>query len=168
MSFLAALTIAATLLNPQGRTQKDSVSRIIDRVPRSNATFSIANTKREAELLLLDTTIVLQMSGKGLNHVDRGIKKDAQNDGAASKFLKSVLAGSVKSLLDHGIEYNLRYLKQARVDKGVLVLEDKEGKHIFEGVDVNDEKVMTTFSESDAKSFALRVNRAIAAMRAKP
>ena len=81
--------------------------------------------------------------------------------GHLMKLLEKMLLGSIKALLDHGIEYSLTDLKEARVEDGVLVLESKTSDEpIFGSVKVNDDNVLESFSEADARRFAKLVNRA--------
>jgi hypothetical protein len=47
----------------------------------------------------------------------------------------------------------------------VLVIESRSGDRIFESVELNDHKVLTTFSEADARRFAKRVHGAARARR---
>lgn len=165
MSFVYALATALTLAAPVEAPaaapvlqEKDSVTRIIERVSIRKATSSIVNRQKAAALLLLDSTIVLQMTDEGLK--DLGKESDNGKPSGMPKLLEKMLLGSVKALLDHGIEYSLSDLKDARVENGVLVLESKSGDRIFEGVKINDDKVLETFSAADARRFAAQVNRA--------
>jgi hypothetical protein len=139
--------------------RQDSVARVIERLPLHTSAFYILNDTRAAALLLRDTSIVLQLTDRGLEEVDRDVKR-AKADGVLSRIIHGALAGAVTTMMDHGIEYSLRDLKEARVDKGVLVLESKSGNRVFGSVSVNDRNVIETFREVDARRFAKRVNDA--------
>jgi hypothetical protein len=137
----------------------DSVTRVINRLPLTAAKFSVLNEKDEAALLLLDSTIVLQMTDRGLQKLRKDVKREtAKEPNLLGKLIGSLVGGTVITMLDHGIEYSLRDLKDARVENGVLVLENKAGERIFESVQINDSKVLETFSEAEARRFAKRVN----------
>jgi hypothetical protein len=142
--------------------EKDSISRVVDRLPLKSARHYIVNRRNTAALLLLDTTIVLQMTDQGLKDLGREMKSNSnEKPSGMPKLLEKMLLGSIKALLDHGIEYSLSDLKEARVEDGVLVLESKTSDDpVFSGVKINDDRVLETFSEADARRFAKLVNRA--------
>ena len=165
VSLLPLALISALSFAPQQSISidagNDSTTRVIERLALSDAKFSIVNEENQAALLLLDKTIVLQMTDEGLRHVGREIKRDVREKPTFLKtVLGAVLAGSVVTMLDHGIEYSLSDLKEARVENGKLVLESKSGERIFESVSINNDKVLATFSASEARRFAKRVNEA--------
>jgi hypothetical protein len=142
---------------------EDSAARVIDRLPLRKASYHIVNEKREAALLLRESSIVLQMTDDGLDRMNKEIKKTSES--FLGRMLHAALAGAVTNMLDHGIEYDLRDLKNARVENGVLVLENNAGEKIFQEVNVNNQKVLETFSAANATAFAKRVNAAAAKVR---
>ena len=168
MSFIYVLATLFTFATPNAAAarvpvvqEKDSVARVIDRLQLSKANFSILNRKKVAALLLLDKTIVLQMTDAGLDELGREMKKEnSEKPSGMPKLLEKIVMSSVKALLDHGIEYQLSDLGEARVENGVLVLESKSGDRIFDETKINDEPVLATFAEADARRFAQLVNRA--------
>ena len=137
----------------------DSVVKVIDRVEIRKSTFHIVNVKQETALIVRDSTIVLQLTDRGLKNIKREIKKEGES--ALGKMLHAALAGAMEEFLDHGMEYQLSDLKEARVEKGVLVLERKNGELIFDEMEVNGEEVLETFSPEDARRFAAHVNRRV-------
>src|SRR5437868_14180852 len=48
----------------------DSVAHVVDRERADHARFAIVSRDGQAQLLLMDTTIVAQMTDRGLAHVD--------------------------------------------------------------------------------------------------
>ena len=157
----AALLAFTPVTMPAQEAGPDSVARIVERLPLTAANFSITNVQQEAALLLMDSTIILQMTDRGLDRLRKDVKKESTKEPNILKsLLTSVLAGSIVTMLDHGVEYSLRDLKEARVVEGKLVLESKSGERIFESVQINDNKVLETFSEKEARRFAKRVNEA--------
>jgi hypothetical protein len=76
-------------------------------------------------LLLTDTTVVLQLTDRGLNQMRTQLSEDAQ--GTSGGVLARMLGAGLGELLDHGIAYRLSALRGARADGGRLVLEDHGG-----------------------------------------
>ena len=161
LALMSALGFAPQQSVSLDMSSNDSTTRVIDRLPLAAAKFSIINEEKHAALLLLDKTIVLQMTDEGLRDIRREVRKEtSEKPSFMGKILGSMLASGVVSMLDHGIEYSLSDLREARVENGKLVLENKSGERVFESVNINDEKVLATFSESAALRFAKRVNAA--------
>ena len=72
-----------------------------------------------------------------------------------------MMGAALGELFDHGIAYDLRALRSARVEGNRLVLENLAGKRIFDNVEVNGRDVMDDFSPAEAARFAAAVNKAI-------
>jgi hypothetical protein len=137
----------------------DSVVRIVDRIELTKSAFHIVNVKQETALIVRDSTIVMQLTDRGLQNIKREIKKEGES--ALGKMMHAALAGALEEFLDHGMEYQLSDLKEARVENGVLVLERKNGDLIFDEMEINGDDVLETFSRADAVRFAAYVNRRI-------
>jgi hypothetical protein len=137
----------------------DSVVKVVDRVEIGKSTFHILNIKQETALIVRDSTLVMQLTDRGLANIKREIKKEGES--ALGKMMHAALAGAMEEFLDHGMEYQLSDLKEARIEKGVLVLERKNGDLIFDEMEINGEEVLETFAPLDAARFAAHVNRLI-------
>jgi hypothetical protein len=144
-------------------TGDDSIARIVRRIPVSEAAHAITTRDGRTALLLRDTTIVLQLTDHGLNQLGRDAETDENNLLAA--VLSSMLRGGLRVLLDRGIEYSLRDLREARYQNGRLVLESRRGDDVFADVNVNGGPVMEQFSDRDARAFVRRVNAARSRLR---
>lgn len=142
-----------------GLTGQDSVARLVARASPTRASYSITSTDGRMALLLLDTTLMLQLTDQGLEETVRGDTEDAER-GFLASLLDSMLRGGLKLLLNRGIEYSLVDLAEARYESGRLVLWSVRGKDVFESVHLNGVPVMQGFSETDARAFADRVNEA--------
>ena len=138
----------------------DSIARIVRRVPLREAAFSILTRDGRTALLLRDTTIVLQLTDRGLEAISVDEKPGDEEAGFLKQVMEGMLRGGLRMLLDRGIEYSLTDLRDARVEGGRLVLESRRGGVIFDEVNINDGNVLEQFSERDARAFAQRVNRA--------
>jgi beta-lactamase regulating signal transducer with metallopeptidase domain len=142
----------------------DSIARLIPRQPLSAAAYAITSFDGRAALLLRDTTIVLQLTDRGLEEIGTP-DADEEERGFLTALLGSMLRGGLRMLLDRGLEYSLADLREARYESGRLVLENRRGNDIFENVQVNGGPIMESFAERDAREFAQRVNRARARLR---
>jgi hypothetical protein len=136
----------------------DSVARLVPRVPLTAASFAITTLDGHTALLLRDTTIVLQLTDQGLEEIGRSTADEEQD--FLKALLGSMLRGGLRMLLDRGLEYSLADLREARYERGRLVLESRRGNEIFENVEIEGRQLMESFSERDARAFARRVNAA--------
>ena len=117
----------------------DSVAHVTDREVPSHARFGIVSRDGQAALLLMDTTIVAQMT-------DRGLARMA--------------LGAMMPLFDHGIAYHLRDLADAKYADGRLQLLRSNGEEVFRDVEIGKGPLMESFSPDDAKAFAARARAA--------
>lgn len=163
----SALCVFASLIPGKASAQKgtsisfnapDSVSFVVDRRPAARGEPSIQTLDRDAALVLRDTVIVLQLTDYGLDHMFDG---DASRKRGLSGFFVRMAKAGMSELLDHGIAYRLSSLRRAYADGNRLVLEDRAGENIFDGIEVNGRNPMEHFSRDDARRFAAEVQRAI-------
>jgi hypothetical protein len=63
----------------------DSAARVVDRISPDRARFAIVSQNGDAALLLMDTTIVAQMTDRGLAHMKSQDANDTTKS-AVSKF----------------------------------------------------------------------------------
>jgi hypothetical protein len=138
----------------------DSVSWLAPREPLECAKAILRTRDRQVALLLTDTTLVLQLTDAGLEHVAGSIGA-TPTGGPGAGVLARILGAGVAVLLDHGIAYRLTALRGARVEGGHLVLEDYAGNRVFENTEVNGRRVMHDFPPAEAERFAAAVERAI-------
>jgi hypothetical protein len=142
----------------------DSVAWVVRRQPLGVAEATLRNRDRTVAVLLNDTTIVLQLTDRGLDRIGEEIENDSTK-GEGSRILARMLGAGVVGLLDHGIAHRLSALREARVDGSRLVLENRQGERVFATVDVNGHRVMDDFSPAEAQRFAAAVNDAIKRQR---
>lgn len=155
--FLFAATPAAAqrAVGPSADT-----SWIVPRVEIAQARKSLPTRDAQAAVLLMDTTLVLQFSDKGLSRINASVRDSLPKD-LGERMVARLVGSALSELFDHGIAYNLRALRSARVEGNRLVLEDRAGKRVFDKVEVNGRDVMNDFSPAEAESFAAAVNRAL-------
>jgi hypothetical protein len=156
---LALFAHPATAQHRRDRHDDDN-ARVVSRQPLHRAASAIQTRNGEVALLLVGDRLVMQLTDRGLGKVDRDIDDDAKEEGAFARFISGVVRSGVRSLLDHGIEYPLSEIREARFQDGRLVLIDREGDEIFDDVEINDTDVMHSFAPAEARAFAARVNQA--------
>src|SRR5215212_5368911 len=108
----------------------DSVAHIVDRERADDARFSILSRNGQAQLLLMDTTIVAQMTDRGLAHMSSREATDSIQ-GTANRIFARMALGALVPLFDHGIAYHLRDLADARYENGRLLLLRANGDEVF-------------------------------------
>ncbi len=141
----------------------DSVAAVVRRQSVDGASAVLRTRDRRVALVLGDTTVVLQFTDRGLDHVRQQLSEEAE--GKAGGILVRMLAAGVLEMLDHGIAYRLSAVRAARTDGGRLLLEDRDGQRVFGGVEANGRRVMDDFSAAEAERFAAQVNRVLRARR---
>jgi len=137
----------------------DSVAHVIDREQPDRARFAIVSRDGQAQLLLMDTTIVAQMTDRGLAHLDSREATDTIK-GTANRIFARMALGALVPLFDHGIAYHLRDLADARYDDGRLMLVRSNGEEVFRDVEIGKGPLMESFSPEDARRFAARARAA--------
>jgi hypothetical protein len=156
---LATPTLATAQSTVSVTVAKDT-SWIVQRVPLARAAASLRTRDAQAAMLLMDTTLVLQFTDEGLSKMNAGIRDSAPQD-LGHRLIARMVGSALGEMFDHGIAYNLRSLRSARVEGNRLVLEDLAGKRVFDRVELNGRDVMDDFSPAEAARFAAAVNRAL-------
>ena len=60
---------------------------------------------------------------------------------------------SVRSMLDHSMNYPIRDMDRVEYTNGRLELIGEDGRRVFRHVNVHDDDMMSCFSERDARAF---------------
>jgi len=142
----------------------DSVAHIVDRESAEHSRFAIVSRDGQAQLLLMDTTIVAQLTDRGLARMDSHQATDSIK-GTANRIFARMAIGALIPLFDHGIAYHLRDLADAKYADGRLLLLRANGEEVFRDVEVGKGQLMESFSPADAKEFAGRARAARARLR---
>ena len=143
----------------------DSVSFLVPREQYDVADAKVRSRDKSVALLLTDTTLVLQLSQRGMDRIETGVSDSKSEGGLASRMVARMLGAGLSEFLDHGIAYRLSALRSARADGNRLVLEDRDGHRVFENVEVNGTHLLEDLPPDDARRFADDVNRAIRRLR---
>jgi hypothetical protein len=115
-------------------------------------------------LLLMDTTLVLQLTQRGYDRIDQGIS-DSPPQSVGGRILARMVGAGLGELLDHGVAYRLSALREARAEGSHLILLDRDGHRVFDKIEVNGRNVLDDIAPDDARRFAAEVNRAIRRQR---
>ena len=168
-SFAFGLTIATAIVAPAGAQDSagmhvtvhvpDSVAHVVDREIPSHARFAIVSKDGQAALLLMDTTIVAQMTDRGLARMNSREATDTIK-GTANRLFARMALGALMPLFDHGVAYHLRDLADAKYEDGRLQLLRANGEEVFRNTEVGKGPLMESFSRDDAKAFAARARAA--------
>jgi hypothetical protein len=137
----------------------DSVAHVTERVPPSQARFAIVSRDGQAALLLMDTTIVAQMTDRGLARINARETTDTIS-GVVNRMVARMALGALAPLFDHGVAYHLRDLADAKYADGRLQLLRANGEEVFRDVEIGKGPLMESFSADDAKAFAARARAA--------
>ena len=159
------LTIAATARAQDSTSMHvsvhvpDSVAHVTERESPSQARFAIVSRDGQAALLLMDTTIVAQMTDRGLARINTRATTDTIK-GAVNRMFARMALGALVPLFDHGVAYHLRDLADAKYADGRLQLLRANGEEVFRDVEIGKGPLMESFSADDAKAFAARARAA--------
>ena len=137
----------------------DSVAHVTERESPSQARFAIVSRDGQAALLLMDTTIVAQMTDRGLARINARETTDTIS-GAVNRMFARMALGALVPLFDHGVAYHLRDLADAKYADGRLQLLRGNGEEVFRDVEIGKGPLMESFSADDAKAFAARARAA--------
>ena len=173
LSFAAALAVALIARNAQGQHagsvhvkvhSPDSVAHVVDRVRLAKANFAIVSRDGTAALLLMDTTIIAEMTDTGLARMNSREATDTIKS-TANRMVARMVLGALQPLFDHGIAYHLRDLADARYEDGRLKLTRANGEEVFGDTEIGHGPLMEAFTPSDAIAFAKRTREARARLR---
>jgi len=137
----------------------DSVAHVVDRERSDHSRFAIVSRDGQAQLLLMDTTIVAQMTDRGLARMSSREATDSIK-GTANRIFARMALGALTPLFDHGIAYHLRDLADARYADGRLQLIRGNGEEVFRDTEIGKGPLMASFSPADAKLFAAKARAA--------
>jgi hypothetical protein len=145
---------------------RDSVAHVVDRADAARGQFAIVSRDGTGALVLMDTTIVAQLTDRGLARMRSGEATDSIKS-AGERLLARMVLGALQPVFDHGIAYHLRDLAAAEYADGRLQLRRRNGDEVFRDVKVNDTPLMESFWPEDARKFAHKVREARASLPAR-
>jgi hypothetical protein len=170
-----AVALSAFCFAPAARAQEggsvhvkvhvpDSVAHIVDRSTLAKANFAIVSRDGTAALLLMDTTIIAEMTDTGLARMNSREATDTIK-GTVNRLFARMALGALQPLFDHGVAYHLRDLADARYADGRLKLVRANGEEVFRDTEIGHGPLMESFTPADAKAFAARAREARGKLR---
>ena len=170
-----AIALSAFCFAPAARAQEggsvhvnvhvpDSVAHIVDRSTLAKANFAIVSRDGTAALLLMDTTIVAEMTDTGLARMNSREATDTIK-GTVNRLFARMALGALQPLFDHGVAYHLRDLADARYADGRLKLVRANGEEVFRDTEIGHGPLMESFTPADARAFAARAREARSRLR---
>ena len=142
----------------------DSVAHVVDRQGAQHAHFAIVSRDGAATLLLMDTTIVAQMTDRGLARMNSHEATDTIK-GQVNRLFARMALGALQPLFDHGVAYHLRDMADARYADGRLQVLRANGEEVFRDTQIGHEPLMESFTPADARAFAKRAREARAKLQ---
>ena len=142
----------------------DSVAHVVDRETLGKARFAIVSRDGTAALLLMDTTIIAEMTDTGLARMNSREATDTIKGTVNRMFVRMAL-GALLPLFDHGVAYHLRDLADARYADGRLKLVRVNGEEVFSDTEIGNGPLMESFTPADAIEFAKRAREARGRLR---
>lgn len=167
-SHFSVLTLALAITAPLSAQDKgvhvsievpDSIAHVVERNKGARAHFAIVSRDGAATLLLMDTTIVAQLTDQGLARLSSREATDTIK-GAMNRLFARMALGALQPLFDHGIAYHLRDMADARYADGRLQLLRANGEEVFRTTEIGKTPLMESFTPSDAIAFARKAKEA--------
>lgn len=133
----------------------DEPSRWSDRHAPADRRFEIITENGKVALLLTREVVALQLSDRTMHKVDRELrsKEREHRDQPLADAIAGAVIGSVRALLDHSAECDLRDVRSVDYRGGRLVFIANDGSRLFERLEIDDDRVLEGFSERDAAQF---------------
>ncbi|HEU4457455.1 MAG TPA: hypothetical protein VFR81_30575 [Longimicrobium sp.] len=139
-----------------GSLSEDAPARMGPRRDAREARLAITTTNDVVSLMLTGDVVAMQLTERTLRQVSGEIERDAAEEddgGFLGRMIGSVVRNSVSTMLRRSIEYPVSELRSVDYRGGRLVFTSEEGEEIFEDVEVNDTRMVESFSPADARAF---------------
>ena len=168
-----AVALSAAVLTTGAQAQEgvhvsvhipDSVAHVVDRPSLAKANFAIVSRDGTAALLLMDTTIIAEMTDTGLARMNAREATDTIK-GTVNRLFARMALGALQPLFDHGVAYHLRDMANARYADGRLQIIRANGEEVFRDTEIGHGPLMESFTPADARAFAARAREARGRLR---
>jgi hypothetical protein len=144
----------------------DSPGRIGPRRHPRDARSAIATRDGMVALMLTHDAVAMQLTDRGLRDIGRDMDEDMEEeDGFLAGIIQAAVRSSVTTMLKRSVEYPVSEIRDVSYRDGRLVFTSEDGERVFDSVSVNDTDVMTSFSDTDARTFVREFRRLKAATR---
>jgi len=136
-------------------TDWDGPVRWSERYDPEDARLAITTRGGKATLLINEEVVAMQLSERTFGKIQKKLAKerDVEEDYVLARAIKTAVLSSVVALLNHSAECSIDDIREVDFRNGRLVLISEDGDRLFESVEVDDDDMMASFSERDARAF---------------
>lgn len=133
----------------------DEPTRWAERHAPEDRRFEVIAENGKTSLLLTREVVALQLSDRTMHKIDRELhrKERAHRDHPIADAIAGAVIGSVRALLDHSAECDLRDVRSVEYRGGRLIFTANDGSRLFDRLELDDDRVLEGFSERDATMF---------------
>jgi len=172
----APLALAALLLLPVAAAPLSALASDVDarqfscdpptrwasRHDPREARIAITTAGGEAQMVLTDRVVAVQLSERALREIRRETRKEMneEEDNPIARAIKVAVLTGVRALLSHSAECPLREISDVEYRNGRLVMTSEDGERLFGNVRIDDEELLESFTEADARAFVREFRRA--------
>lgn len=154
-----ALLLAAPLAAQTGSGGNVSVNgevdgRMVPRLDPGDARHAIVTRSGQVALLLTDGELLMQLTDHGREEMDREVEREIEREGVFAELIGEAVRGSLNIVFRRAMAFPLEEFRDVRYRDGRLEIVGREGKLLFDDMEINDERVMESFRERDARAFA--------------
>ncbi len=160
---MALATQADLFSQPRGVvTNADMDVEFVPRMAHSEAVYAITTQEGSVDLLITDSSILIQFSDDGLANIAKEIEKEtspASEKSHLAAVIRNMVKSGVSTLLDRAMAIPLYEISDVYYSDGTLVIKNRHGDEIFNDIDIGNKKVMQDFSRRDARRFVGHAER---------
>ena len=157
---LIALLLASTGAHATSMSLSGDYVRWVEHHDVDDARLAITTENGKVTLLITQRVVALQLSDHMIRKVKHKLRDKVENqDDALGRAIVSAVAGSVREMIDSSFEIRIQDLRDVTYEDGRLRFIGRNGKAIFEESEFDDDDVMSSFSETDARAFVREFHR---------
>ena len=148
----------------------DSAVQMVPRYPMRGSDALISRDGLTA-LVLTDRSLILQLTHEGMDRVTQGAREAERDVGRdvkpepIARAVAAMVGGLVRTIVDRGLEYDLRDLGDAGYSNGRVVLRRLSGDEVFGDFEIQGRQAMEGFDPGEARAFTARVRATAARAR---
>jgi len=128
---------------------------IVPRLSHKDAEIGITSREGSVDLLLTNEAILIQFTDTFLEKIEGEIldSDDLSDATHLGTVIRSMVSSGVTTLLDRALAIPLYEIDKVYYKNGRLYIINREGKELFEGMEIDEIQVMEDFSRRDARRF---------------
>ncbi|TVR29711.1 MAG: hypothetical protein EA390_09265 [Balneolaceae bacterium] len=142
-------------------TANDIDADIVPRLSHKDAEIGITSREGSVDLLLTNESILIQFTDTFLEKIEGEIREsdDLSDATHLGTVIRSMVSSGVKTLLDRALAIPLYEIDAVYYENGRLFIINREGKELFEGLEIDNKQVMEDFRRRDARRFVAEAER---------